>query len=67
MSFSRRTLLGGAAATAFVPAAPYVARAADTPGVTDTEIRIGSTAAYSGPGFRLWRHRARPCGDLSVV
>ncbi len=44
----RRTLLGTAAA-AFVPAAPFIARAAETPGVSDTEIRIGSTAAYSGP------------------
>jgi branched-chain amino acid transport system substrate-binding protein len=44
----RRTLLGVAAA-AFVPAAPFVARATESPGVTDTEIRIGSTAAYSGP------------------
>ena len=34
--------------TAFVPAMPFVRRAmAD--GVSDTEIRIGSTAAYSGP------------------
>jgi branched-chain amino acid transport system substrate-binding protein len=41
----RRTLL---TAAAFVPAMPYIARAA-TNGVTDTEIRIGSTAAYSGP------------------
>ncbi len=45
----RRSLLKTAAAAAFVPAAPFVARAADTPGVTDTEIRIGNTAAYSGP------------------
>ncbi len=45
----RRTFLGAATTAAFVPAAPYIARAADTPGVTDTEIRIGSTAAYSGP------------------
>ena len=45
----RRTLLRAAAAAAFVPAAPYVARATESPGVTDTEIRIGSTAAYSGP------------------
>ena len=43
----RRTLLGAAAA--FVPAMPYVARAESSPGVTDTEIRIGSTAAFSGP------------------
>jgi len=26
------------------------ARAADTPGVTDTEIKIGNTSPYSGPG-----------------
>ncbi len=45
----RRSLLGGAAAAAFVPAAPLIARAEETPGVTATEIRIGSTAAYSGP------------------
>ena len=42
-------MLRAAAAAAFVPAAPFVARAAESPGVTDTEIRIGSTAAYSGP------------------
>ncbi len=41
----RRTLLSAAT---FVPAMPYIARAA-TNGVTDSEIRIGSTAAYSGP------------------
>jgi branched-chain amino acid transport system substrate-binding protein len=29
--------------------APHIARAAATPGVTDTEIRIGNTNAYSGP------------------
>ena len=42
----RRRLLQAAAS--FVPAMPFVARAADN-GVTSTEIRIGSTAAYSGP------------------
>ena len=45
---NRRHLLKTAAAAAFVPAAPSIMRAA-TVGVTDTEIRIGSTAAYSGP------------------
>lgn len=44
----RRTLIGAATAV-FVPAMPYVARAESSPGVTDTEIRIGSTAAFSGP------------------
>lgn len=45
----RRSLLGAAGAAALVPALPAIVRAAETPGVTDTEIRIGSTAAYSGP------------------
>ena len=45
----RRTLLTTAAAAGFVPAAPTILRAAETPGVTDTEIRIGSTMPYSGP------------------
>ena len=45
----RRSLLTAAVAVPFVPAAPFVARAAETPGVTASEIRIGSMAAYSGP------------------
>ncbi len=45
----RRALLTAVAAAPFVPAAPAIVRAAETPGVTDTEIRIGSMAAYSGP------------------
>ena len=45
----RRTLLTAAAAIPFVPAAPSIVRAAATPGVTASEIRIGSMAAYSGP------------------
>lgn len=44
----RRVLLATAAA-GFIPAAPAVLRAADTPGVTDTEIRLGNTMPYSGP------------------
>ena len=44
---SRRTLLQATAATALLPAAP--AGAAETPGVTATEIRIGNTNAHSGP------------------
>ncbi len=42
----RRTLL---TAAAFIPAAPAILRAADTPGVTATEILIGNTIPYSGP------------------
>ena len=42
----RRTLL---TAIPFIPAMPAIVHAAESPGVTATEIRIGSTAAYSGP------------------
>ena len=41
----RRTLL---TAAAFIPAAPAILRAAETPGVTATEILIGNTIPYSG-------------------
>ncbi len=45
---TRRSLLqSGAAAIAFA-AGPRSARA-DTPGITDTEIKIGQTMPYSGP------------------
>ena len=44
----RRSMLKAAAGGGFMAAAPFVgSRAAG--GVTDAEIRIGSTAAYSGP------------------
>ena len=41
----RRMLLAATAALA----APHIARAEDTPGVTPTEIRFGGTTALSGP------------------
>ena len=44
--FDRRGLLAAGAAAAILPSA---ARAATTPGVTDSEIKIGNTHAYSGP------------------
>jgi branched-chain amino acid transport system substrate-binding protein len=44
---SRRTFLAGLAATACLPIRAYAA--GDTPGVTATELKIGNTAAYSGP------------------
>ena len=45
---TRRSFLqSGAAAAAF--AASAGAARADTPGVTDTEIKIGQTMPYSGP------------------
>ena len=47
----RRNLLAASAALFTSPlGAPFLpARAADTPGVTATEIKIGHTIAYSGP------------------
>ena len=45
----RRALLTAAAAAGFVPAAPSILRAAETPGVTATEVLIGNTMPYSGP------------------
>ena len=45
----RRSLLTAVAAAGFVPAAPAILRAAEMPGVTATEIRIGNTMPYSGP------------------
>ena len=45
---SRRTFLQSSAAAAFAAGAGP-ARAGETPGVTDTEIKIGQTMPYSGP------------------
>src|SRR5271163_3082040 len=45
----RRTLLTAASGAAFTAMAPHIARAQQAPGVTDTEIKIGNTNAYSGP------------------
>jgi branched-chain amino acid transport system substrate-binding protein len=44
---SRRTFLAGLAATACLPIRSRAAE--DTPGVSATEMKIGNTAAYSGP------------------
>src|ERR1700712_5854163 len=44
----RRNVLKVVAGSGFVAASPFVVRRA-VGGVTETEIRIGSTAAYSGP------------------
>lgn len=50
MAASRRTVLSGtAAAVAASVLRPSVARAAYGPGVTDHEIKLGTTATYSGP------------------
>jgi branched-chain amino acid transport system substrate-binding protein len=47
---TRRSLLQSAAATAAYSAQGFrAARAETAPGVTDTEIKIGQTMAYSGP------------------
>ena len=45
----RRTLITTIGAASLVPAAPAILRAAEAPGVTATEIRIGNTMPYSGP------------------
>jgi branched-chain amino acid transport system substrate-binding protein len=45
---NRRSLLAGAATVAAL-SGPRASRAEDTPGVTETEIRIGSTTSLSGP------------------
>ena len=44
----RRRLLTTAAVAGFIPAAPSILRAAETTGVTATEIRLGNTMPYSG-------------------
>ncbi len=45
----RRTLLTGTVAAGLLPAASRASCAAETPGVTATEIKIGNTMPYSGP------------------
>ena len=47
---TRRTFLAsGAAAAASVATGAWPARAQSAPGITETEIKIGQTMAYSGP------------------
>jgi branched-chain amino acid transport system substrate-binding protein len=46
---TRRTFLQSSAAAAAFTAGASSARADDTPGITDTEIKIGQTMPYSGP------------------
>jgi branched-chain amino acid transport system substrate-binding protein len=46
--YTRRKFIGTVAASTAL-SAPFIARAAYPPGVTDTEIKIGQTCAYSGP------------------
>jgi ABC-type branched-subunit amino acid transport system substrate-binding protein len=46
---SRRSFLRSSAASAAYLGFPWAARAANAPGVTNTEIKIGQTAPYSGP------------------
>src|SRR5438270_136920 len=47
-AFDRRAFAKLSVALALQAGQPAIARA-DAPGVTDTEIRIGNTDAYSGP------------------
>jgi branched-chain amino acid transport system substrate-binding protein len=46
----RVLLLSAAAAAAYAAKGSQAARAENAPGVTDTEIKIGQTMPYSGPG-----------------
>src|ERR1700729_618999 len=46
---NRRTFLQSSAAAAAFAASASSARADNTPGVTDTEIKMGQTMPYSGP------------------
>jgi len=50
-TISRRSVVRLGAGAALLPAMPRLARAAKPrgPGVTDTEIKLGTTAYYSGP------------------
>ena len=45
----RRSFLGGAAAAAASIALPGLARAQANPGVSATELKIGTTTSLSGP------------------
>jgi branched-chain amino acid transport system substrate-binding protein len=47
--FTRRSFLQSGAAAAALGASAGAARAANAPGVTDSEIKIGQTMPYSGP------------------
>ena len=60
----RRTLLTAAAAAGFIPAAPAIVRAEESPGVTATEIRLGNTMPYSGPGVGVRHDRQGHSGHV---
>ncbi len=49
MTTRRKFIASGAAATAVLATGAWRARADNAPGVTDAEIKIGQTEAYSGP------------------
>ena len=49
MTTRRFFLRSAAVAGAALAAGAWPARAANAPGVTDTEIKIGQTMPYSGP------------------
>lgn len=46
-----------ALATVALSAAPAAAQKKYDPGASDTEIKIGQTVPFSGPGFSLCGHR----------
>jgi branched-chain amino acid transport system substrate-binding protein len=53
MTTRRSFLRSGTAATAILGMRSWLARAENARGVSDTEIRIGQTMAYSGPASAL--------------
>ena len=58
-SMDRRRFIVGTTATA-ITLSTVKAQAADTTGITSTEIRIGSTSPQSGPSRpTVFRHDAR--------
>ena len=50
-----------AASAAYLGSGISAAWAANAPGVTDTEIKIGQTMPYSGPASSIWRDRQDTC------
>jgi branched-chain amino acid transport system substrate-binding protein len=52
----RRVFAAGSAAFAFAPSIAGAQKKYD-PGVTDKEIKLGQTIAYSGPASAYGQHR----------
>jgi branched-chain amino acid transport system substrate-binding protein len=65
---SRRTFLQtSAAAAAYMASGTWTARAANAPGVTDTEIKIGQTMPYSGPASAYGVYGRTEAGYFKMI